>query len=101
MFQFKPKTIKGLRFTDVQYHRNGISGQGFYCATVKSKSDGNLIITYFPNEEDLCYCAVYSLDKLPDIRFGYNSWRGDDFASYMSLAIKEHGKQFDAYLSTL
>jgi hypothetical protein len=98
-FKFEPVTIDGLKFKDVQYHRNGISGDGFYCAVVKDKENGDMLITYFP-EIGQCACAVYKLDLLPSIAFGINSWRGDNYVHAMNQAIKEYNKQFDAWLNS-
>lgn len=94
MFQFKPVTIAGLRFKQVEYHRNGVSGTGFFCAVAHDKRYGDMLITYFPEGDGIC-CAVYKLELLPDITFGVNSWRGDDYVSQMIKAIDEYWHQWN------
>lgn len=95
-FEFKPTEIEGLKFKDVQYHRNGVSGDGFYCAVATDKENGDMLITYFPDLGQ-CACAVYCLSILPNIRFMENSWRGDHYAGAMRQAIAIQDKQYDAW----
>ena len=98
-FKFTPKTIDGLRFKNVQYHRNGICGDGFHCAIVTDKkwAKTDLLITHF-DIKDHCACAVYQVDLLPNIAFGENSWRGDNYTYSMVKAIKEYNSQYDNWL---
>lgn len=99
-FQFKPTTIKGLRFKQVTSHRNGVIGNSFWCA-VAQEHDRDMLITYFPHPEGCegvgVSCAVYSIELLPDITFGINSWRGDDYVGAMIKAIEEWERQWDEY----
>jgi len=96
-FEFKPVTIDKLRFKAVDYHRNGVSGEGFYCAVARDNTvKKDMLITCFP---DVGYCAVYALDLLPDIRFAHNSWRGDNYEGSMRKAIKELTRQTDEFYS--
>jgi len=98
-FEFAPITIDKLEFKNVQYHRNGVSGTGFFCAVAYDpEAEGDMLITYFPDIKGECCCAVYKLDILPDITFGKNSWRGDKYAGKMADAISEYHKQFNAWL---
>lgn len=100
-FQFTPVTFKDLKFKAVQYHRNGVSGDGFYCAVAYDpEQEADMLITYFPDLGQ-CACAVYRLDMLPNITFGENSWRGDHYAGPMQDAIKSYTKQYDKYLDGL
>jgi hypothetical protein len=96
MFKFKPVKIEELTFEQLEYRRNGVSGDGFYSAVVNDPENGKMLITYF---EDIgqCACAVYKLDILPDISFGINSWRGDCYSDQMAKAIKKYRRQFDKH----
>lgn len=83
-----------IKILDVQWHRNGISGTGFFAVLFREKKEGLMVATLFDQES---YCAVYQVDKLAagDIRFGSNSWRGDSFESVirplMKTWLEEHG----------
>lgn len=76
-------------FEAVDYHRNGISGDGFYVGIYRDKDGSRKLITYFP---DLGQCAVAVLDLdmaaagnvymhpqdgVPGT--GGNAWRGDHY----------------------
>ena len=101
LFEFKPTKIEGKLFKDVQYHRNGISGEGFYCAVMfDPEQKADMLITYFPEAEGIC-CAVYQMNILPSIKFGVNSWRGDCYVGYMEKAIKAYKKQFNRWLDAV
>ena len=98
-FKFKPFKTNGLKFKDVQYHRNGVSGEGFYCAVATDpEQKGDMLITFFPDVDSggIC-CAVYKLSLLPSIKFGVNSWRGDHYATSMKNAVAEYRRQWDEF----
>jgi hypothetical protein len=99
----------------VEYHRNGISGEGFYAVAFTWCSDGetrDMIAVVFPPERivdgpmegepdwgiyergewDNPRVAVFDAAKLPDVRFFHNSWRGDKFAPDLYKAIREHAR---------
>jgi hypothetical protein len=95
-FKFHPVTIDNLKFKQIDYHRNGVSGEGFYCAVAFDKEQkADMLITYFP--EEVGCCAVYQLDLLPDITFGKNSWRGDVYLPVMKKAIHQYTLQYDEF----
>lgn len=97
-FLFKPTTIDSLKFKSVAYHRNGVSGDGFYCAVAYDReAGGDMLITFFPKIGQ-CACAVYRINLLPNINFMENSWRGDHYAGPMQKAIVEFDKQYDEWL---
>jgi hypothetical protein len=69
-----------LSILDLDFHRNGVAGMPFQVAIVDDMTEGDtkLVIMF----EQSGYTAVLSLDKLiqsEDIRFGSNSWRGDQY----------------------
>lgn len=92
----------------VEHHRNGISGEGFYAIlfTATNADMGRCLATVFSNREgdgdwgvyergewDNPRVAVISLDVLPEhgVKFGANSWHGDHFAPELYTAIREEG----------
>jgi hypothetical protein len=95
-FEFIPVRIDNLTFKEVQYHRNGVCGDGFHCAVVNDHENGDMLITYFEIKDHVC-CAVYKLSMLPNIRFMENSWRGDHYVDQMKKAIAEYNKQLDSH----
>jgi hypothetical protein len=96
MFIFKPVKVGKLKFERVQYHRNGISGTGFWCAVVHDPENGDMLITYFDIKGECCI-AVYNLALLPNIEFGENSWRGDNYVDAMKQAIEEYKHQREVH----
>lgn len=72
--------MKNLQILDASFHRNGVSGLPFYVALVDDPgSDDVKLVIMFEAEG---HTAVLSLDKLTgeeDIKFGSNSWRGDQY----------------------
>jgi len=81
---------------EVSWHRNGISGVGFYAVRFKAevgldavgKKDANWLGILFDTPGE---CAVICLDLLETcgVKFGGgNSWRGDAFETELREAIK-------------
>lgn len=88
------KKLKRLAFS---YHRNGVGGDGFYCAIGEDKEEkATMLLVTFPGLGQ-CATAVFDLAKLAkgDIAFGSNSWRGDRFHEQMLHWI-EQGEPLDA-----
>lgn len=99
------KNVKSVQ--EVSYHRNGVSGEGFHAILFKSDigstseeeaktwnipaTDGekgaNFLAIVFdcPGQ-----CAVICLDHIAKygVKFGGNSWRGDDYERELREAIK-------------
>lgn len=89
----------------VEYHRNGVAGEGFYACRFTDTEEGrDFIATVFPpdpveggsldGEADWFAphnprVAVLALDLLPDVTFAVNSWRGDHYADALYHAILE------------
>jgi hypothetical protein len=92
-----------IEIKELDYHRNGISGEGFFaCRFVAPGDNGpqNMFAVVFPpeNEDWEVYergewdnprVAVFDEDVLPTISFGFNSWRGDHYAPALYSAIKQ------------
>lgn len=78
------------RVTAIAYHRNGVSGEGFYVVRfqpyVASGVEDEMVAVVFDAPG---HVAVFDLDKLAHgtIAFGENSWRGDDFEPELRKAI--------------
>ena len=75
------------KLINIAYHRNGVSGTGFYAVTFTDENCGNMIASVFPEDG---HVAVYCLDKLPEITFLKNSYRGDYFESFLRNEIKKY-----------
>ncbi len=88
-------TIKNLK---IDYHRNGVSGNGFHVATFNWKDDGekkqrHMVAIIFEGQGD---CAVLDIDETAkdNIEFANgNSWRGDHFEDELRKAIEQHNKE--------
>lgn len=80
------------KVTKLAYHRNGVSGLGFWVGIVKEEKDRMLVVR-FPKEADKetggVVCAAFNIDLLNDnvIEFAQNSYRGDHFNEIMDEAI--------------
>ncbi len=78
---------------EIAYHRNGISGLGFYAIRFRWQPDDaegkeNFLATLF---DESGACAVIGLDRIDSqgVKFaGGNSWRGDHFEGELRKAIE-------------
>lgn len=81
------------RIKNIAHHRNGCGGNPFY---IVHFYDGNqeMIAVVFEDQEKSV--AVFDFKKLDQrvIAFGENSWRGDDYESWLRWAVQ----QYDAKL---
>ncbi len=77
-----------LKIVNVSFHRNGITGVGFYAVLFDDAENGRMVASLF---DDPGYCAVYNVDKLAggDVAFGSNSWRGDRFEKELRPLVEE------------
>lgn len=66
-----------INLKDAAYHRNGISGEGFNVALFKHNK--RLMVAVLFEEKGKCAVLDVGLLAEENIRFGENSWRGDDF----------------------
>ena len=84
-----------LKIIKISYHRNGISGMGFYAILFKDLEDNPKDLKIASLFDEKGYCAVYSVDELKkeNIEFANgNSWRGDAFEDDLRKAVKEQKK---------
>jgi hypothetical protein len=119
IFKFKQKNIGNFTVKSVDFHRNGICGEGFYCGiftcnaaedemelgdfifTMFASWSGEGIFDTFENASGDYRCAIL---KVKDIVNGDISstnggaWRGDNYYSdIVKDSIKEHQKQFNKH----
>lgn len=87
----KRKVIK------LDFHRNGISGLGFYVGIIEDSDKSRKVAIRFPdidNKIGNIICAVLDIDLLNENIIGMfegkgNAWRGDHYNDIMDKAIKE------------
>ena len=81
---FYKHRVKCIR--SAEYHRNGVGGVGFYAIVFDSTEDGTMVAALF---QEAGFCAVLQLDKLAaeNVRFGENSWRGDEYEAELRPAL--------------
>lgn len=86
-----------INVKQIEFHRNGIAGEGFYAILFTSDSDGmggvegdSLFVATLFDEPG--YCAVLRVPDLSEadkgVTFGINSWRGDVFEDELRQAVK-------------
>lgn len=83
------------------YHRNGVTGEGFFVGIVADLFEGfggyTFMVTHVPDTDEEkavegfvpnTKTFVVCTDVLPDVRFGINSWRGGDIPQKVIDDIK-------------
>lgn len=91
-----------IKVQEIDYHRNGVSGDGFHVVLFTMKEKGeptkSFVATVFDKSIGQCPVAVLELGMLSqgNIKFAQNSWRGDVFAPYLYDAIAKHDQQEEA-----
>ena len=89
-----------MEIIQLDYHRNGVSGDGFYTGILKDKDSTRKVFTHFPEYDKEGYVikgnnvrtAILDLDILKDkedTRFFYNSWRGDVYHDFIVESIQD------------
>jgi hypothetical protein len=84
-----------IKVTDIDYHRNGISGEGFWAVAFDWKDDDkqlrHMVAAVFDRPGQV---AVLDAEMASEgnVTFGSNSWRGDHFENDLRLAIAEYEK---------
>ena len=118
----EPRPSSGLEFEkpagdpehwveSIDWHRNGVSGEGFFVALVHDKENGLMVVTRVPPERDeetgkrsldmpgghghLITVLNVALLVHGNIRFFENSWRGDHYLSVMDEAIAAYDADMD------
>ncbi len=79
-----------LTIEDIQWHRNGISGEGFYAIIFTDPDEGRMVATLY---DEVGYCSVLHIEKLSNptigVRFGTNSWRGDYYEDTLRSEVEK------------
>lgn len=87
------------------YHRNGVSGAGFWVFLIRTREHGKgrtagyvgewkRMVAILFDEAEVTHtkaCAVLDRDLLAndDIRFGWNSWRGDRYVGALRFFLEQ------------
>jgi hypothetical protein len=86
-----------LTILDIDYHRYGIAGAPFHAIIFQGDLDtpGIKLGVVFDQK---WHTAVLDIGKLGnrDIRFGSNSWRGDQYEPALRKAIADHQTREEA-----
>lgn len=91
---------------EIAYHRNGVSGNGFYVVKfAEPAEERQMLAVIFAADEGLDFtgdCAVFDRKLLGRdiITFGENSWRGDHYETALRHVIAEWETQRFAALTT-
>jgi len=89
-----------IKIKEYSYHRNGVSGNGFYAiiflhAPDESIKEETFLATLFDEPGS---CAVISLDRIEKCGIAFakgNSWRGDNFENELREIIEtEENKKY-------
>lgn len=77
-----------LEITSAAWHRNGISGVGFYAILFRHNENKRDMVASLFDEPG--YCAVYDVALLVSgsVIFGENSWRGDSYEAALRPLLK-------------
>jgi len=80
-----------IKITNIEYHRNGVSGNGFHVVTFVMKNGNknqNMVAVLFEEQGNI---SVLDIDMLAvqNIAFGENSWRGDNFEDVLRKEIQD------------
>ena len=81
-----------IKIHAIEYHRNGVAGNGFHAILFTCPEHGNFLATVFPEKGQ---CAVINTDLLitNGVKLGINSWRGDWFETELRKAIASQDEQ--------
>ena len=106
---------EGFKVEHVDWHRNGISGQGFYVAIVDDPEGGRMLVIDFGSDDEECdehrnCVAVLNIDKAAEGNIymhpqagvdnsGGNAWRGDRIgAEYIPSIRAKQDEKWDALM---
>lgn len=82
-----------ITVTEVAYHRNGVSGEGFHAVLFTAPDDvgqpTEFLATVFDGPGRVAVIGVADLLEEFGVQFGINSWRGDYYEHPLSEAIED------------
>ena len=83
--------------TEIAYHRNGMSGIGFHAIRFvgcPSETSGLArFLAIVTEDEGGCFVICEDLLAEHGVRFGFNSWRGDNYEEELREAIAKDAEQ--------
>jgi len=82
-----------LKIKKASWHRNGISGMGFYAIIFDDLEQKKTMVASLFDEAG--YCAVYAIEELnqENIEFAQgNSWRGDIYEEDLRPLLEQYIK---------
>lgn len=85
----KIRTKMVARIHEIAFHRNGISGNGFYAVRFKATEGYEMIATIFEEQGNISVLRADMLfGKEATVEFGGgNSWRGDQYEGELRAAL--------------
>ena len=93
-----------LKIEKIDYHRNGISGQGFYVVLFDDYEEKRKMVATISSDsmkenEFNTYCFVLDIGLLAKgvIEMGSNSWRGDYYLHGLKPLMKDAWKKNHDY----
>ena len=82
--------MKPIKITNIDFHRNGISGETFHVILFRFEKRDMIGIVF--DEPMRTAVLNVGLAAQGEIRFGYNSWHGDSFDEQLRVAITQFDK---------
>lgn len=86
-----------LKITEASWHRNGVSGVGFYAILFDDIDERRKMIASLFDKSG--YCAVYDVAQLAEGNIAFargNSWRGDHYEQALRPLLDEYMKKNDS-----
>ena len=100
-----------MKISKIDYHRNGICGEGFHVGIIQDDDGSDKLFIHFANYDDEGYLkkdgpvrtAILDVDLVAkrEIAFCVNSWRGDHYNDMIQDALIEEEKKEVAELFEL
>jgi hypothetical protein len=79
--------VSEIKVTTIEYHRNGVTGEGFYIVLFVCKKQSMMAVVF----DTIGHVAVFNVDLLAigNVTFGENSWAGDCFEKSLRDIIEQ------------
>ena len=92
-----------MKIKTMDYHRNGVCGEGFHVGIIKDDDGSNKLFIHFSNHDKEGYLtkkgavrtAILDTDLVgkQEIEFGVNSWRGDYYHDLIQNTLIEEERK--------
>lgn len=89
-----------MHVKSIAFHRNGVSGASFHLVRFTDEKGAELIASVFSSPGHVAVHDVH-LAANDEIRFKYNSWRGDWYERRLRAAIKNWDEDQDDNISSI